>query len=279
MRVRSLVAAVVFVLTMLPSFAAAQARPSDRRSYLSVEQRTLVQVDGFGIAYQRRPRWRAVGRQLTNEIYRWNNGGFHKLPGLARDIGVGGDGTAWIIGTDDGVYKWNGSDWDRMEGQGVAISVDRSGSPWVVNDVNGDLPVAGRSLRAAQRQGPRHRRGRRDVVIGTDNQIYRRGPTSGCRWAAAANASAPARTGQPGSSTSRARSGSGATAISTWCPAAMRWTSARTPRAGVDRRESQRRLARRIPETEIRTVTFGRGGSLDPPQSPSRCPTGCRGST
>ena len=95
-----------------------------------MEQRTLGAGRRIRHAHRRRPRRRALGRQFTKrDLSLEQTASFEKLPGLARDIGVGGDGSAWIIGTDSGVYKWNGNDWDRMEGQGVAISVDRSGQP------------------------------------------------------------------------------------------------------------------------------------------------------
>jgi hypothetical protein len=63
-----------------------------------------------------------------NEIYHFVNGKFDRLPGTATDTGVGGDRTAWIIGTDSNVYRWTHDNCERMPGTGVAISVDRSGS-------------------------------------------------------------------------------------------------------------------------------------------------------
>src|SRR5262249_26286183 len=62
-----------------------------------------------------------------------------KLPGLARDIGAGADGSVWVIGTNpvgnDGVgdFRWTGSDWEAIDGGGVRIDVDEGGNPWVVN--------------------------------------------------------------------------------------------------------------------------------------------------
>jgi peptidoglycan hydrolase-like protein with peptidoglycan-binding domain len=61
------------------------------------------------------------------------------LPGLARDIGVGGNGAVWIIGTDDvgngdgSIWKWNGSGWTPTDGGAVRIATDRNGVPWIVN--------------------------------------------------------------------------------------------------------------------------------------------------
>jgi hypothetical protein len=62
------------------------------------------------------------------------------LPGLGKDIGVGADGSVWVIGTnpvgagaDFGVHKWNGTSWDGVDGGGVRIAVGPDGTPWVVN--------------------------------------------------------------------------------------------------------------------------------------------------
>jgi hypothetical protein len=65
---------------------------------------------------------------------------WHQLPGSAKDIGVGADGTVWIIGTDPsgtaddfGAHKWTGKEWRGVEGGGVQISADKTGKPWMVN--------------------------------------------------------------------------------------------------------------------------------------------------
>ncbi len=70
-------------------------------------------------------------------------GPWRKLPGRARDIGIGADGSVWAIGMDDragghGIYRFNGSDWDKVPGSGTQISVGPDGEPWVVNR-SGDL--------------------------------------------------------------------------------------------------------------------------------------------
>ncbi|MBL7814156.1 MAG: hypothetical protein JNL70_04045 [Saprospiraceae bacterium] len=58
----------------------------------------------------------------------------------ARDVGVGADGTVWIVGWDEApggyaLYKWkSGKNWEKMPGGGVRIDVAPNGHPWVVND-------------------------------------------------------------------------------------------------------------------------------------------------
>ncbi len=67
-------------------------------------------------------------------------GAYEVLPGLATDIGIGADGTVYIIGTDVvpggyGIYRWNGSNWDKIPGGAVKVDVSPQGTPWVVNNV------------------------------------------------------------------------------------------------------------------------------------------------
>lgn len=62
-----------------------------------------------------------------------------RLPGEAIDIGVGANGSAWVVGSDErdggfGIYRWTGSLWTRVAGAAVRIDVDPAGNPWIVND-------------------------------------------------------------------------------------------------------------------------------------------------
>lgn len=63
---------------------------------------------------------------------------WRRVLGSARDIGVGNDGSVWVVGTDRrgggyGIYHWNGSDWNRVEGGATRIDVDPQGNPWIIN--------------------------------------------------------------------------------------------------------------------------------------------------
>ncbi|NEZ54196.1 tectonin domain-containing protein [Adonisia turfae] len=78
---------------------------------------------------------------VNNEgyIYRRVNDAWQLLPGRAKDIDIGGDGSVWIVGTNEvtggyGIYQWNGSNWDVKDGGAVRIAVDEDGNPWVVNN-------------------------------------------------------------------------------------------------------------------------------------------------
>ena len=60
------------------------------------------------------------------------------MPGAAKDIGIGVNGTVWIIGANKtqggyGIYRWREDRWQGIDGGAVRIAVDTYGNPWVVN--------------------------------------------------------------------------------------------------------------------------------------------------
>ncbi|MFH5822816.1 tectonin domain-containing protein [Georgenia sp. AZ-5] len=74
-------------------------------------------------------------------IARWTGSEWSRQPGTARDVGVGANGTVWIIGTDAvsggyAVATWNGEGWASAPGGGLRVSVDADGFPYVVTDQN-----------------------------------------------------------------------------------------------------------------------------------------------
>lgn len=114
---------------------------------------------GFGIYYWDGSSWQqlpdyggvriAVGQDGTPWVvdnaqqifvYRWNSRMWQQLPGAAYDIGVGADGSVWIVGTDTvpggfRIYRWNGVAWEKASRFGaIGISVGPDGNPWAVTD-------------------------------------------------------------------------------------------------------------------------------------------------
>ena len=74
-----------------------------------------------------------ISRRVGN---RWE-----QLFGAAKDIGIGANGSVWIIGTNPvsggyGIYRWVGRSWEGVDGGALQISVDKDGIPWVVNSSN-----------------------------------------------------------------------------------------------------------------------------------------------
>jgi tyrosinase len=78
----------------------------------------------------------------SGDVYRWDGKVFQPQPGVAaKDIGVGRNGTAWVIGSNKtpggyDIYRWDadGKPWLRVVGGALRIAVSPRGTPWVVND-------------------------------------------------------------------------------------------------------------------------------------------------
>jgi len=61
----------------------------------------------------------------------------------ALDIGVGADGSVFIVGTDHGVYRLNGLIWAKRDGTLDSVSVDPKGNPWGVNSAKAIFAAGG----------------------------------------------------------------------------------------------------------------------------------------
>ncbi|NKB31785.1 MAG: hypothetical protein GKR91_01645 [Pseudomonadales bacterium] len=95
---------------------------------------------------------------------------WQRLEGGASDIGIGADGSVWVIGTDErpggyGIYFWTGFDWQRVDGAAVRIDVDPYGNPWIVNDSHQIYYWNGGGWTRLQGDA-------RDVGIGADGTVW-----------------------------------------------------------------------------------------------------------
>ncbi|BAU56196.1 tectonin domain-containing protein [Mucilaginibacter gotjawali] len=114
-------------------------------------------------------------------IFRYNGSLWDQLPGTATDIGIGADGSVFIIGTTTvsptggfNILKWNGSDWDVMpQCAGVRIAVSPQGIPWVVNKSNIVYENTGGLL-----WNPVPGIAANDIGIGADGSVYVTGKDS-----------------------------------------------------------------------------------------------------
>ena len=117
----------------------------------------------------------------SNLIFRYNGTTWDQLPGTGTDIGIGADGSVFVIGTLDvsptggyNIMKWNGTGWDTLPNcAGIHIAVSPQGIPWVVNKSNivymntgGELwvPIQGVSAN--------------DIGIGANGTVYVTGKDS-----------------------------------------------------------------------------------------------------
>ena len=102
-----------------------------------------VGVRGSGVRIDVDPKGIPWVIDHTNDIHQLIAGRWIRRPGEARDIGIGADGSVWIIGTsgEDGghrIYRWNGRGWNRVSGSSRQISVGPAGFPWATNS-GGDI--------------------------------------------------------------------------------------------------------------------------------------------
>jgi Tectonin domain len=113
------------------------------------------------------------------DIYRRVVNTWVHYPGRAQDIGVGADGSVWVIGTnrvgegyDGGVFKLNGKVWEPIPGGGVRIAVGPDGLPWVVNSVNEIFRYDGSSWIELPGRGKDIGVGRSDGFTGPDSSVW-----------------------------------------------------------------------------------------------------------
>ncbi len=110
--------------------------------YRWTAEKGYVRIDGGATRIDVGPDGQPWVVNSINDIYRRVGDHWIRMPGKARDIGIGSDGSVCIIGTNRtgnnyGIYRWNGSDWDPFPGAAVRIDVDASGNPWVANQAGG----------------------------------------------------------------------------------------------------------------------------------------------
>lgn len=76
---------------------------------------------------------------IDNEIWRQErSGGWVRIPGAAHDIGIGADGSVWVLGATERrggyeIFTLGSRGWLKVEGSAVRIDVDPTGVPWVIN--------------------------------------------------------------------------------------------------------------------------------------------------
>jgi len=108
------------------------------------------------------------------DIYKYDNTTryWELKPGNAKDIGIGGDGSVWIIGSNVvqggyDVYKWDWttSNWRNVQGGAVKIAVEPSGNAWIVNNTGNVLRYNGSSWE--QKPGSV-----KDIGVGANGSIW-----------------------------------------------------------------------------------------------------------
>jgi len=70
--------------------------------------------------------------------------GLSQLPGTAKDIDIGADGSIWRVGTDSMIARFEEGGWTKIDGTASRIAVDNFGFPWVVKSTGEILRRNGR---------------------------------------------------------------------------------------------------------------------------------------
>ena len=93
-----------------------------------------------------------------------------RIPGEARDIAVGADGTVWIARGDDGAAQWRTQDgaWHEIDGAADRITVAADGTPWVIHD-GAVYRLRGANWQRVPGEG-------RDIGAGPDGSVWVAGP-------------------------------------------------------------------------------------------------------
>jgi len=104
------------------------------------------------------------------QIFQWTGNQWKNVPGHARDIGIGADGSVWIIGANPvkggyGIYRWDKGLWKRVPGGAVRIDVGPDGRPWVVNTSDQIFQWTGREWMIMPGRA-------KDIGIGSDGSVW-----------------------------------------------------------------------------------------------------------
>ena len=109
----------------------------------------------------------------AGKAFRWAGSAWVGLPGdNAQDIGVGANGTAWLVGGAKvpggfSIFRWNAgtNKWDAMPGGALRIDVDPQGNAWVVNDAGSVFRWTGSNWVGMPGKA-------RDIGIGPEGSVF-----------------------------------------------------------------------------------------------------------
>ncbi len=129
-------------------------------------------IGGYAIAIAVAPNGVPWVVNSFGSIFRRDGNVWTQVPGGAKDIGIGADGSIFIIGTDYNynnggarIFKWANNDWTPIGGYAIAIAVAPNGVPWMVNSFGSICRRDGNVW--TQLFG-----GAKDIGIGADGKVY-----------------------------------------------------------------------------------------------------------
>lgn len=128
---------------------------------LALQSPTVFQLQDSGINTQH-----VSSQQLDIDTQPF----WQKMDGDANDIGIGADGSVWVIGLDErsggfGIYFWQDEGWNRVHGGAVRIDVGPDGIPWIVNNSHNIYRLVGDEWQRMPGNA-------RDIGIGADGSVW-----------------------------------------------------------------------------------------------------------
>jgi len=127
-------------------------------------------IPGSGIAIDVDQQGNAIGATKTGTIYKYSGSRWERLPGRAKDVCIGSEGTIWVIGTNKegggfGIYKMIEGKWKKIPGSGVRIACGPDGNAWVVNKRGSIYQYTGRGW--AKKTGKA-----KDIGVGPEGTVW-----------------------------------------------------------------------------------------------------------
>ena len=113
-----------------------------------------------------------VGVNAKGEVWAFVKEKWVKLPGTGRDIGVGANGSTWLIGTKPvpggfDILHWTKGGFQPVKGGAVRVDVGPKGTAWVVNDKG--------AVFHSRKNGWQHVKAApkaKDIAVGEDGSVY-----------------------------------------------------------------------------------------------------------
>ncbi|MBT6393392.1 MAG: hypothetical protein HOJ95_01680 [Nitrospinaceae bacterium] len=112
--------------------------PGGQKVYRRGAQGSWQDMNAYGVRIDVDPWGNAWLVKNDGSVWRWTGSSWvGTSAGGAKDVGIGANGSTWIIGYGAGgnqIYKWDAPKWLLWNGGGISISADSNGKPWVVQN-------------------------------------------------------------------------------------------------------------------------------------------------
>jgi len=129
-----------------------------RRKDAAIEQARLIKLQKNAVEKLSKARLAQL-----NSLLRGNK--WKKMPGQAKDITAGANGSVWAIGQDTTLWSWNGSNWKKMPGNGLRIDVGPDGRAWYIGTDNTVYRGDGKTITNMRAQAV-------DIGVGADGSVW-----------------------------------------------------------------------------------------------------------